>query len=278
MLHHANVDRLIAMWQAIHYNNKLQSQTVASPALFATAANTPVNADSPLKPFFRDASGNFHTGRTAADIKAFGYSYPEIVDWNQSQDALARSVTVSVNRLYGPNGGGRRKLKARHAHNHRRSGCKKRGDQASSSSSSSPASSEPGFQAEAAHKEYTALVDLERSELPLPCSVSVYVDGEFAGKISVMSMPASGIMHSTVPLNKALEKLGKNMDIPESQLNGTSPGTNGTAPGTNGTAPAKPPVSREDKEIIQQQLSVEIKAVSAFPLPTFEHVTRCIEF
>ncbi|KAF6812602.1 hypothetical protein CMUS01_13023 [Colletotrichum musicola] len=230
MLHHANIDRLIAMWQAIHYNDKTQTQTIPSPALFATAANTPITADSPLKPFFRDAAGNFHTGRTASDIKTFGYSYPEIIDWNQSQDDLARQVTVSVNQLYGP-GGTNAKLKARG--NRRRSGY-------------------------AAHKEYTALVDLERSELPLPCSVSVYVNGEFAGKISVMSMPASGEMHSTVPLNKALEKLGTNMDVPESQAGNGSPATNGTAPA----------VSPEDEEIIlQKQLSVEIKSIDGTIFP-----------
>ncbi|TDZ34027.1 Tyrosinase [Colletotrichum spinosum] len=260
MLHHANVDRLIAMWQAIHYNNKVQTRTSTSGALFATAANTPITADSPLKPFYRDTAGNFHTGRTASDIKNFGYSYPEISDWNLSPDALARQVTVSVNRLYGPGGGGTsssRKLKARHAHhNHRRSGCSKRG------LTSSAAASPPEGHAEAAHKEYTALVDLERSELPLPCSISVYVNGEFAGKISVMSMPASGVMHSTVPLNKALEKLGKSMDVPESRANGTGPATNGTA------APPPPPaVSAEDREIIQKQLSVEIKSIDGTIFP-----------
>ncbi|WQF85949.1 Putative tyrosinase copper-binding domain, di-copper centre-containing domain superfamily [Colletotrichum destructivum] len=233
MLHHANVDRLIAMWQAIHYNDRMQTKTLPSSALFATAANTPITADSPLKPFYRDTSGNFHTGRTASDIKTFGYSYPEITDWNQTPDALARQVTVSVNRLYSP-GGTSAKLKARH--NSRRSGY-------------------------AAHKEYTALVDLERSELPLPCSVSVYVNGEFAGKISVMSMPASGIMHSTVPLNKALEKLGKSMDVPESQVNNGSPAT-------NGTAAQQPAVSSEDEEIIlQKQLSVEIKSIDGTIFP-----------
>ncbi|TEA14849.1 Tyrosinase [Colletotrichum sidae] len=260
MLHHANVDRLIAMWQAIHYNNKIQTRTSTSGALFATAANTPITADSPLKPFYRDTAGNFHTGRTASDIKNFGYSYPEISDWNLSPDALARQVTVSVNRLYGPGGGGTsssRKLKARHAHhNHRRSGCSKRG------LTSSAAAPPPEGHAEAAHKEYTALVDLERSELPLPCSISVYVNGEFAGKISVMSMPASGVMHSTVPLNKALEKLGKSMDVPESRANGTGPATNGTA------APPPPPaVSPEDREIIQKQLSVEIKSIDGTIFP-----------
>ncbi|TDZ61431.1 Tyrosinase [Colletotrichum trifolii] len=263
MLHHANVDRLIAMWQAIHYNNKVQTRTSRSGALFATAANTPITADSPLKPFYRDTAGNFHTGRTASDIKNFGYSYPEISDWNLSPDALARQVTVSVNRLYGPGGGGggtssSRKLKARHAHhNHRRSGCSKRG------LTSSAAASPPEGHAEAAHKEYTALVDLERSELPLPCSISVYVNGEFAGKVSVMSMPAAGVMHSTVPLNKALEKLGKSMDVPESRANGTGPATNGTA------APPPPPpaVSPEDREIIQKQLSVEIKSIDGTIFP-----------
>ncbi|KAK1974020.1 hypothetical protein LZ30DRAFT_609182 [Colletotrichum cereale] len=229
MLHHTNVDRLIAMWQAIHYNNKVQTQTIPSGALFATAANTPITADSPLKPFYRDTSGNFHTGRTASDVKNFGYSYPEIIDWNQSQDALARQVTVSVNRLYGP-ASNSRKLKTRRKH--RRSG------------------------SDAPFKKYTILVDLERSELPLPCSLHVYLDGQFAGKISVMSMPASGTMHTTVPLNTALERLGKSMDITEHNSN------NNNSQETNSTTAQQTEVSSDDEEIIQKQLSAEIHSIN----------------
>ncbi|KAF9872158.1 tyrosinase [Colletotrichum karsti] len=259
MLHHTNIDRLISMWQAIHYTNKLQTRTLPSDALFATAANTPITADSPLKPFYRDTSGNFHTGRTVSDIKTFGYSYPEISDWNQTPDALAKQVTVSVNRLYGPGGSGAKKVKARHNHNHRRSGCgSKKGK--TGSAPSTPAYGTGSGAAPATHKEFTASVDLERSELPLPCSVSVYVNGEFAGKISVMSMPTSGIMHSTVPLNKALEKLGKSMEI-------TAPQANSTIPATNGTAAQQPVVSSEDREIIQKQLSVEIQSVDGTIFP-----------
>ncbi|KAK1994696.1 Di-copper centre-containing protein [Colletotrichum falcatum] len=252
MLHHANVDRLIAMWQAIHYNDKTQTETLPSGGLFATAANTPITADSPLKPFYRDTSGNFHTGRTATDIKNFGYSYPEITDWNQSPDALARQVTVSVNRLYGP-GGASKKLKARRQH--RRSGCNGQKDQ--TDSHSSPVT----YQAGAPHKRYTALVDLERSELPVPCSVYVYVDGELAGKINVMSMPTSGVMHSTVSLNTALEKLGKSMKIQDAQ------GEYGGSAINNGTEGSQPAVSPDDEEIIQKQLSVEIKSINGTIVP-----------
>ncbi|KAK1566088.1 uncharacterized protein LY79DRAFT_572780 [Colletotrichum navitas] len=255
MLHHTNVDRLIAMWQAIHYNDKTQTQTLPSGALFATAANTPITADSPLKPFYRDTAGNFHTGRTASEIKSFGYSYPEIIDWNQSQDALARQVTVSVNRLYGPSGtSGKRKVRRNHRRNHRRSSCISRKDQVGSYSS--PAASQP----DAPHKMYSAMVDLQRSELPLPCSVSVYVEGEFAGKISVMSMPASGMMHSVVSLNNALEKLGKSMAIPEPQGNNSSSTT-------GSTTAQKPAISSSDKEIIQKQLSVVIQSINGTIVP-----------
>ncbi|EFQ36356.1 uncharacterized protein GLRG_11501 [Colletotrichum graminicola M1.001] len=249
MLHHTNVDRLIAMWQAIHYNDKTQTQTLPSGALFATAANTPITADSPLKPFYRDTSGNFHTGRTASEIKNFGYSYPEIIDWNQSQDALARQVTVSVNRLYGPSSTSRKVRRK-----HRRSSCNSQRNQAGTYAP--PAT----FQPDAPHKKYSALVDLERSELPLPCSVSVYVDGEFAGKISVMSMPASGMMHSAVSLNTALEKLGKSMAIPEPQGNNSSSTT-------DSTTVQQPAVSSDDKEIIQKQLSVVIQSINGTIVP-----------
>jgi tyrosinase len=46
-------------------------------------------------------------------MSAFGYSYPEISDWNQSPSELATNVTAQINALYGPSSGNRG-LRARH--------------------------------------------------------------------------------------------------------------------------------------------------------------------
>ncbi|KAK7988124.1 hypothetical protein PG989_008439 [Apiospora arundinis] len=100
-LHHAQIDRLIALWQAINYNNTVMTGSYRTRGLYATAAGTSITADTDLKPFYRDAN-NFHTGRTASTTKNFGYSYPEISnDWSLSKDQLRTSVIRSVNILYG---------------------------------------------------------------------------------------------------------------------------------------------------------------------------------
>jgi tyrosinase len=46
-------------------------------------------------------------------MSAFGYSYPEISDWNQSSNQLAKTVTAQINAMYGPSSENR-DLQARH--------------------------------------------------------------------------------------------------------------------------------------------------------------------
>lgn len=100
-MHHTNVDRLIALWQAVNYNNTVQTGSYRTRGLYATPANTVITADSDLKPFYRDAN-NFHNGKTASSTKNFGYTYPELVHENSAtKDQLRRSVIRSVNILYG---------------------------------------------------------------------------------------------------------------------------------------------------------------------------------
>ncbi|KAL8405674.1 hypothetical protein RB596_004511 [Gaeumannomyces avenae] len=101
MLHHCNVDRYIAMWQAINYNNTFQTVAVATNGQFSTVRGSSVNGDSPLRPFYRDTNGNFHTGRSVANIAPFGYTYPEIDDWSQGKEGTRAAVIAAVNSLYG---------------------------------------------------------------------------------------------------------------------------------------------------------------------------------
>ena len=90
MLHHCNVDRLVAMWQAIHYEEAMFTGTARSTGQYATPKDSPVTADSPLKPFFT-ANMTFHTSRSVANITTFGYTYPEMPGW-----AMPREGTVAV--------------------------------------------------------------------------------------------------------------------------------------------------------------------------------------
>lgn len=91
----------MALWQAINYNNTFMTGSYRTNGLFATAAGSSITADTPLKPFYKDAN-SFHTGKTAATTRNFGYTYPEISnDWSVSKDQLRTSVIRAVNILYG---------------------------------------------------------------------------------------------------------------------------------------------------------------------------------
>lgn len=97
-LHHAQIDRLWAMWSAINpgsYVIPLKNDQ----GTFAQPTGTVEDINTPLLPF-HDRGGEFHTSATVRDMKGFGYSYPEIVDWGVSATQLASNVRTEVNRLY----------------------------------------------------------------------------------------------------------------------------------------------------------------------------------
>ncbi|KAI4093348.1 MAG: hypothetical protein LQ344_002936 [Seirophora lacunosa] len=97
-LHHANVDRLLAIWQALHPNSYVEpsNEPIGSAAI---AQGTLIDVNTPLKPFHNDSNGNFWTSATVADITSLGYSYPEIQGKSVSQ------IKAAVNALYASSSG-----------------------------------------------------------------------------------------------------------------------------------------------------------------------------
>lgn len=96
-LHHANVDRLFAMWQAINPDSYGASQN-APHATWTIPSGQNQNADSPLTPFHKDTAGNFWTTNQVRDTKTFHYTYPEFAN----SDGSAGAIRNYVNKLYGP--------------------------------------------------------------------------------------------------------------------------------------------------------------------------------
>lgn len=97
-LHHTNVDRLFAIWQAVYPNSFVQS----GPAKFGTATilqGDTVDQNTPLKPFHKDTAGNFWTSSSSRQTSTFGYNYPE----TRNKDIAA--VKKAVNALYGKSAG-----------------------------------------------------------------------------------------------------------------------------------------------------------------------------
>ncbi|KAL8693817.1 MAG: hypothetical protein Q9218_001417 [Villophora microphyllina] len=116
-LHHANVDRLFALWQAVYPQANVTPQVnVAGTYTDDPGKSEDVNTRrySPvpltdhhliivaLTPFHSDDSGNFWTSATVWSTQAFGYTYPEIVDWGVNSSQLTSNVKTRLNVLYNP--------------------------------------------------------------------------------------------------------------------------------------------------------------------------------
>ena len=99
-LHHANVDRLTAMYQATHPGTSLTPQR-RSPT-FALGGDGPDDLNTRLYPF-RHSDRNQWTSNDVAyaeSIFNYGYSYPEVPQGFSRQD-LQSFTTQKVNELYG---------------------------------------------------------------------------------------------------------------------------------------------------------------------------------
>lgn len=102
-LHHTNIDRLLAMYQLIVPNSYVANGNINRPMAQWNQGEAK-NANTPLKPFTKDTSGNYFTSNDVKETRVLGYYYPETSDRTYSQ--VARAVTS----LYG---GGSRTLTKR---------------------------------------------------------------------------------------------------------------------------------------------------------------------
>lgn len=95
MLHHTNIDRCFAIWQALHPDSYVEAEA-QDYSSFMVNSGTVLDADSPLKPFHSNENGDFWTSNSVRDVKTFFYTYPEIQD---SPDKA--TLTATINKLYG---------------------------------------------------------------------------------------------------------------------------------------------------------------------------------
>ncbi|KAJ5780085.1 hypothetical protein N7457_005245 [Penicillium paradoxum] len=110
-LHHCNIDRLFAIWQALNPDKWLTN----IPADNATIRDShgkehAVNGNTPLQPFRQDAEGNYWTPDGVRYPPNLGYSYPELPRWESkyrqedgtlNQALFREDITTIINRLYG---------------------------------------------------------------------------------------------------------------------------------------------------------------------------------
>ncbi|KIX98768.1 uncharacterized protein Z520_05229 [Fonsecaea multimorphosa CBS 102226] len=100
-LHHANVDRLFAMWQALYPDSYIEPTVNAYGSYYETVGFVD-SGTTALAPFHSDAGSALFTSDDVRSTKTFGYSYPELPDWEMSPDELANNVRTAVNSLYNP--------------------------------------------------------------------------------------------------------------------------------------------------------------------------------
>jgi tyrosinase len=77
-LHHANVDRQMAIYQALYPETYVGACTADTPTYTITAGDA-LDENSPLKPFHKTAGGEFWTSANSRNIWDIGYTYPELV-------------------------------------------------------------------------------------------------------------------------------------------------------------------------------------------------------
>lgn len=97
-IHHANVDRIFAMWHTVH--DAYGASQVAPHATWTIAAGSTQDANSPLMPFRKTVDSYWTTNDIKDFEMTFKYTYPEFV---VGADQSSATVADFINRLYGAN-------------------------------------------------------------------------------------------------------------------------------------------------------------------------------
>jgi tyrosinase len=102
-LHHTNVDRLFAIWQAINPNSYLTTSQANQFGTFTIAPGALDDVNTALTPFHSDAGTGLYTSVTARSTRSFGYTVPEVRDWGLTPAQVSANTRAAVKQLYDPN-------------------------------------------------------------------------------------------------------------------------------------------------------------------------------
>ena len=173
MLHHANVDRFWAYWEAIHPNDSIYEGSYSGGSRFSTAAGAIITPDSPLQPFYGQ-SNQYHTSETVRSLQGFGYSYVELEYWKKSPAQMAADATQLINQLYGNNRSPKRRATR---------------------------------QTDVTNR-YFVHIQLEVEQVDRPCSINVQVGGQSAGNLVVMQQPETGDFYGGFSIDDSVHAAG----------------------------------------------------------------------
>lgn len=179
-LHHTNVDRLWAYWQAIHPSESLYNDSYRGGARWSVPEDSRITPDSELQPFWRTDAA-FYTARQGATLEGKGYTYDGLAFWAMSAEEMKRSATAKINSLYGPETSKRRSGKERRTLEERTT------------------------------TQYFIRVEANRADIARPSSIEVFIAGNKAGDLTVMELPTSGSLVSGFSIDEVIrDALGGN--------------------------------------------------------------------
>lgn len=177
MLHHSNVDRLWAYWQAMHPDQQIFTGEHYGFEKWGTPDNSILTTQSPLLPFRRSET-EFHTSESVLSIHDLGYSYHGLESKDKSAEDRREEVTRIINNL--------------------EPGFLKLGARAANGLLGGP---------RAVLTRYFAHIAVEASEIERPCSIEVSMNGTYAGNLVLLSMPDSGIVRGEISLDTIQDTL-----------------------------------------------------------------------
>jgi tyrosinase len=102
-LHHANVDRLFAMWQVLNPNSYFGPAGALN--VFGSFYEPPGSVDtgsSSLAPFHADDGSYLYTNDAVRSITTFNYGYLDVPDWDMNGTQLVSYVRAQINSKYNP--------------------------------------------------------------------------------------------------------------------------------------------------------------------------------
>ncbi|KAJ8507838.1 hypothetical protein ONZ45_g9821 [Pleurotus djamor] len=104
-LHHCNIDRLLALWQAIHFDVEVTDGS-SGGGTWTIPANQRIGVNTPLTPFWRTQDSSWVSttdSNGVQDFTTFGYTYPEFKGLDLSdKEAVRAAISQKVEELYAP--------------------------------------------------------------------------------------------------------------------------------------------------------------------------------
>ncbi|GKT65947.1 LOW QUALITY PROTEIN: tyrosinase 2 [Colletotrichum tofieldiae] len=164
---------------SLHFENATMHFSYASSEMFATPAGTIVTPNYPIWPFM---GSGVALSPVMTHIRDWGYTYAPMRFWDQAPGETNMAVSRTVNSLYGPLEQQQWQKRYPFTGLRTRKGVPRR--------------------------EYFAKVEVERSELELPCEVQLFLKGKLAGSFTLLDMPKQGMSYDTIPLRRGIDAVG----------------------------------------------------------------------